>query len=501
MNGRREIFTDVEKITSKNVIEVLRAAVITHSINRDRCEYLLNYEEGQQPLCRVKTYRSDIDIVDIDNVANEITEFKLGYVWGNPITFVQSGDSEKTGLTKAISELNRYYNLQGGKKKTLDLARYIEVCGIGYSYVEINTNPNVKSPFKVEVLDPRYAFVVKSSRYVDHRVMMGVSYRQDSLGNYYYTCITDDARFEIQNIVKILNGNEEKDVDVWQESRRSGEINPLGIVPIIEWERASDRMGCFERQIPAMDALNVEVSDMANDIDQNTQAIFHGNDIDFPVDENGEPIQPKTNDWVLTRTTKDGKTPFINPVLINYDYPGILNFVLSKRSLILQKCSVPQRNDNSGGSTGVAMSDATGWSAAEASANKEQVFQESAKLMELAVVLKAIEILPTIPEDADIRQIDILDVIPNIKRQKTYELTVKTNAIVALLAKGFSLEDAISIAPLFEDPNLVIERSAEGVKKYQESQVFKDESNAKNDEKRPFPDTSDQIDNSPNING
>jgi hypothetical protein len=92
-----------------------------------------------------------------------------------------------------------------------------------------------------------------------------------------------------------------------------------------------------------------------------------------------------------------------------------------------------------------------------------------------------------------------MDVQPNVKRQKTYELTVKVNAMCALLAHGISLEDTVKIAPLFEDPNEVVVRSGEGVKKYQEANIFKTEKAV--EESRPFPDTSDQINNSPNING
>jgi hypothetical protein len=51
---------------------------------------------------------------------------------------------------------------------------------------------------------------------------------------------------------------------------------------------------------------------------------------------------------------------------------------------------------------------------------------------------------------------------------------------------------------MFEDNTQVIERSGEGVKKYQESQVFK--ADKQTEEKRPFADNSDQISNSPNIN-
>ena len=79
---------------------------------------------------------------------------------------------------------------------------------------------------------------------------------------------------------------------------------------------------------------------------------------------------------------------------------------------------------------------------------------------------------------------------------------MKTNAIAALLAKGFSLEDALSIAPLFEDNNQVVERSGEGVRKYQEANNFKtDTTSEKTEEKRPFADTSDQEGNSPLIGG
>ena len=94
------------------------------------------------------------------------------------------------------------------------------------------------------------------------------------------------------------------------------------MIPIIEWIRSYDNMGCFERQIPEMDALNLMVSDLANDVDQNTQAIWHGNDIDFPkvvvTDEEGNQVEvdkyPKTNEWIITETTQDGKTPFVKPI-------------------------------------------------------------------------------------------------------------------------------------------------------------------------------------------
>jgi hypothetical protein len=176
----------------------------------------------------------------------------------------------------------------------------------------------------------------------------------------------------------------------------------------------------------------------------------------------------------------------------------MLKNIITRRELILQKCNVPQRNSTSGGSSGVAMDSATGWNAAETSANKQQNIMESCKMEEIKLVLRAIA-KSDAPEDSPIRKLKYTDIQPNIRRQKTFELTVKVNAMCALLAHGISLEDTVKIAPLFEDPNEVLVRSGEGVRKYQEANIFKTESTT--EEKRPFPDMSDQVNNTPNMEG
>ena len=87
MQGRIKIKTDVPEITYDNCIDVLRKALSSHYVNAARIQYLLDYEEGEQPLLREKTYRTDIDCQIVDNTANEIVEFKVGFHYGNPITF------------------------------------------------------------------------------------------------------------------------------------------------------------------------------------------------------------------------------------------------------------------------------------------------------------------------------------------------------------------------------------------------------------------------------
>ena len=507
--GRYELLTDKPEVNYENIIQILQEVFPMHQVNAMRINYLLGYEAGNQPLQRAKTYRSDIDCKCVDNVAHEIAKFHIGYKWGVPITVIQRGekDSGNDKEVSAISLLNEQYEMQQIRKKTQKLARFVEICGVGYTFVDINSDyEDGESLFNIEALDARTTFVVRSSYYYDRRVMISGTYRTDSKGNNYFTCFTNNERFEILNLTKIMNGKKVVEEEKWQHVERSGEINPLGINPIIEWIRNDDRMGCFERQISDLDNLNLLISDFTNDVEQNTQAIWHGNDIEFPVEritnEDGTITErvkkPGTNEWVITSTPQDGKTPFIKPLAVEYDYQGMLNNIVTRRALILQKCNVPQRNDNSGGSTGIAMDSATGWSAAEAQAQKQQNIMESCKMEEIKVVLSAIKNNPYLPSDSPLLGLKYSDIQPNIKRSKTYELTVKTNALTTLLSHGFDLRDAAQAIPMFEDNTQVIERSGEGVKKYQDSQVFKSEKQT--EEKRPFADASDQISNSPNIN-
>lgn len=512
--GRIILYTDEPEITRENVITVLREAVIEHELNRQRIQYLLDYDAGKQPLQRVKTVRPDVNCECVDNIANEVTEFWCGFAFGSPITLVQRG-SVKENISEAVTMLNDCYDSVKIKSKTQELGRYLEIGGIGCVYIDINTDwKDGDSYFTLDVLDPRTSFVVRSNYYPDHRIMLGVTYRQNKrTKEKNYTCFTKDMRFEILEQSKILNG--EVVTSKWGHKERSGEMNPIGYVPIVEYIRSYDRTGVFERQISEMDNINLMISDFSNDVDQNTQVIWHGNDVVFPTeiveDANGNKIEttkrPQANEWVLTYTPENGKSPTISPLTVDYDYSGMLNNIVTRRSLVLQKCNVPQRNDNSGGSTGVAMSDATGWSAAETAASKQQMIIDSCKMEEVKVVLAAISASPDIKPGNPLLALKSCDMQPNIKRQKTYEMTTKANAIATLLSHGIYGEDVLNAIPFFDDPNEVWQRSKVLIEKYQKSIFDKDSNNQAeggSDEKAPnldrnMQDLSDQIENSPLI--
>ena len=179
---------------------------------------------------------------------------------------------------------------------------------------------------------------------------------------------------------------------------------------------------------------------------------------------------------------------------IEYDYTGMLNNIITRRALILQKCNVPSRNDNSGGSTGIAMSDATGWTQAEVDATRQDQIKDGCKIKEIKIVLKAIKKCPELPQDSVLRNLRHTDVKTCIKRQKTYEMTTKINAYATGVSHGIYYEDMINAINLFDDPQQVAENSRETTRKYLERVFDKQKNNPVGgmEEEKPNADRIDQ---------
>ena len=514
--GRKELYTSESQITRENILRVLQEVYPYFSENATDCQFLIQFESGIQPLQRKepKKYRPDIDFEVIDNIAAEVTQFNLGFKWGFPISLVQRGekDSGNSEELKAISLLNESYFAEGIDSKTQELGRYTEVTGVGYTIVDINTEyEDGDSLFKINVLDPRTTFVVRSNAYLDHRVVLAVTFREDYLGNLHFTCFTKEQRFEVLNGYEFFPSGKKKSAKrtIWEEKERSGEANPLGMIPIVEWFLSYDRQGCFERQISAMNNLNLLLSDLANDVDQNTQSVWHTNDVEFPkevtTDSDGNTVtnekKPKGGEWVQTFTSPDGKTPFIKPLTLEYDYDGILSNYTVQRSLILQKCNVPQRNDNSGGSTGIAMDSATGWTAADTAANAQQNIMETCKMQEVKLALAAIRKNPNTPADSPLLKLRAMDVKPFVQRSKNYELSVKTTALSTMISSGIYGKHAIDTVNLFVDSNQVWTDSEELIEKHQAKLFGAEEIVEERNITHEADDPINQITNSPLIDG
>lgn len=169
MGGRKKITTDVPVVTADNIISIIQKAIGDHRENATKIQELFDFEEGFQPLQRVKVYRSDIDVTD--NVANEIVEFKVALNYGNPISFKKRGSVD--GMIEAIEMWNDQYFLTDSDSNNQELARNFEICGIGNVFIDINTDyEGGDSYYTRTILNPRTSFVIYSSYYYDRRPMV-----------------------------------------------------------------------------------------------------------------------------------------------------------------------------------------------------------------------------------------------------------------------------------------------------------------------------------------
>ena len=483
--GRRQIFCDKPVIDQSNILEVLSDAFILHEKNRAEMLYLFDYVKGRQPILdREKKIRPEINEKVVDNMASEILEFKLGYEFGSPISYVQRARKDIKSRKALFSFIKKLFMSEESKKedsrvaalnemmveeckaaKDLMLAKDVKTCGVGYRLILPKRLKTGVSVFDILVLNPMNTFVVYSNDAYREPVL-GVSYFPHGDGSVTFGCYTKTSYFEIE--LGITKGFE----NPFKE-----EPNVLGKIPIIEYINDYDRMGCFERVIPLMDALNIIDSDRVNDI---AQHIWGDN-----VALDNEQYAELRNQGLIITKSEQGRTAtlkYLECVLNQSENQTLVDYVERKIEKIAH---IPNRSELSGGSTGSATNMSTGWMDAETDAkSKEQIWMESER-RETEIILK---ILKTSDEvDSDIAELNLSDIEIKFSRSRTYDLATKCNSLATLINIGIDPLRAIEIVGLFTDPQQVALDSAERI-----DQILFNQSKNSTTDKKMQPDITDQ---------
>ena len=269
MYGRRVITTDAEEITAANVVSVLEDAMPVHELNRSEIDYLWKYFKGEQPILRrSKTVRPEICNKIVENRANEIVSFKVGYLCGEPIQYVGRNCAED--VTSGVGTLNEYMFLVDKPALDQGVVEWGMICGTANRLVLANDSYEKESdeaPFDMFTLDPRDSFVVYSNE-VKCRRMMGVKYNTDTFGSKTYSVYTDKEYFTI------------KDGKV-----ESAKAHALGVVPIFEYPANNARLGAFEIVLPLLDAINNIESNRMDGVEQFIQAFVKFINCDITADD------------------------------------------------------------------------------------------------------------------------------------------------------------------------------------------------------------------------
>ena len=511
--GRHMLFTDVEQITDSNIIQVLNKAFCEHEWNVLEEMYLFDYVAGDQPILqRKKEIREEINERMVINIANRIKNFKVGYEFSNPITYVQAGEVQalKGKLHKILSKLfkkdesikddyritalNEMLREQSKSSKDMLLADSFKTCGLGYRLIMPNENENEFSLFRIATLNPMRAFVVyKNDAF--REPMLGVSYSVMDDGTYKIGAWSKKNYFELTRPVGI-------NVSCASEIKKKPWV--YGEIPVIEYANERNILGnsfsCFESVISILDELNTVNSDRANDIAQFVQALlwFHNCDLD-----DGQKQQLiDGNGLIITKSTGDGREAKITYLTQTLNQSEIQAYVDYLKQEAQEIAGVPMFGISTGGSTGTATSMSNGYSEADSRAQtSEQEFEQSER--RALKVMLAIARHKKDQDDADIGSLRVSDIGIKFTRNKTYNLTDKVNAWATMLKNGADPLRATEIASFTTDTQQFAMDSMEMIKKIQESYVKEGPSAAtenKPDADKIMQDSSDQKQNSPAAN-
>lgn len=469
--GRHGIYvpyieSDLNEFT---VAEILKESLSIHYQNFKEIEFLQMYTRGKQNILdKIKRVRPQINNKTVENNAHHVTQFKVGYVFGDPIQYVSLTDTQK----EELDQLNRFMRNNDKPSKDKDLSQDWYETAQGYRWVMPYDNED--KPFIIENIDPKFAFVVYSTD-IGNTELFGnfLTKRKDDIYEiksytkrnvYTYTCnFTEKAKtpeYEIK-LIKV-------------------EVNPLGDIPIIEYKLNKNRVGLVELVIGMTDALNLITSSDLDDIEQFVQSllVFINQEVDketlIALLEVGA-IQIMSND-----PARPAKVELLSQKLLHSETRILYDRIYNN---MLTICGVPRMTDKaSSGDTGQARLIGEGWSMADERAKQDEL---SFKISDKKVVDLALKICKSKPNKTNIRNLKTSDIEIKFTRNRSDNMMTKAQTLLNLKTANVEPTIAYTIVGLFSDPNEAVKASkayfgddfwkAEVVETAEPSEVFNTE--------------------------
>jgi len=405
MNGRRIIKTSVREITENNVLDVLRKSLNTHSLNRSEIDYLYKYYKGDQPIrYRVKEVRPEICNRIVENRANEIVSFKVGYLCGEPIQYVSR--SGKEDIVKQVTVLNEYMFAEDKASQDQEIVEWQMICGTAYRMVLPDDAEDLdEAPFEIYTLDPRNTFIVYSSE-IGNEPLMAVKYYVDDTNVTHYSIYTKNMYYVVDG--DLLTG---------------ATPHALYDIPIIEYPANNSRLGSFEIVLPLLDAMNSVASNRMDGVEQLVQAFIKFINCDISKEEYQEFLEL----GAIKVKSVDGQAADVGVVTTELNQTQSQTLKDDYYNAMLTICGMPNRNGSKSTSdTGAAVVLRDGWSDAEARAkDSENVFKRAEKKM-LKLVLR-------ICEDLRDSTLHLRDIDMKFTRRNYEAIQSKSQVLISML--------------------------------------------------------------------
>lgn len=446
LHGRLPIFTSIEGFSPDRTDEIIRevnAALSVHGENLTQMEYLYWYRRGVTPIYnKTKDIRPEINHKVTASIAGSICDFKNGYFLTQPATYIPRKGREETA--DEVAELNEYLYRSGKHDADNKLVDWFHTVGKADLFVQSTDDPEM--PFAVYALDPRSAFVVRSTAPGNRPVFAG------------YVVLSGDTLYvdvwDKRNRYRIQGGKLGDMTSPFSNFLTSAmEIvdvapNPLGEVPIIEYQYNSVYMSCFESIIPLLDAIDQVQSDRLDGLDQAIQSLLVFYNCELGEDEKGDPITPsyvRAAGALFLKSIGENKAD-LKEIVSNLDQSQTQVLINNLYEMAMSICGMPSvSNSFPGDSTGLAIELKDGWTICEMNArNTEDLFKESNRQFDRIIV--------NILKVKGLLDISLNDFELHFTRNELRAVQSKAQALQTLLAAGLHPTLALAKSGISADP-------------------------------------------------
>lgn len=443
--GRKILYAPYKpsEMTRDNIRLILQEVFTDHLYNRLQINYLYNYYKGVQPiLSKEKTIRPEINNKVLENNAFNIVEFKKGYVFGEPVQYVQRGDTS----TEEISKLNQYMLAEDKSTKDKDLAEWMYIAGQGYRIIL----PDIKvqedySPFEIYTLDPRNTFVVYSSKFEHEKLFAGTYYDYRDLTTRKlirkFSIYTDKNYFEFtSNIYDPLK--QPKNIVMGNSKPHS-----LGQIPIIEYPLNPSRLGLVELVMSIFNTVNKISSNDMDGIEQFIQSllVFVNQDID-----EADLVDMLALGAIKISSSEPNKPADLKLLVSQISHSETKIFYERLMNSALYIAGVPARTDKaSGGDTGQARLLGEGWTIADMRAKQDELafIKAEKETIKLALLICKDSL------KSEVKTLKIEDIDVKFTRNKSDNLLVKAQGLLNMFEAQIDPETAFTVCGLFSDPH------------------------------------------------
>ena len=436
--GRKTAYTDVEKITESNIVQVLGDCIGVFNFNKSAIKYLWEYKKGDQPiLYRKKKVRNDVKNKVVENHAWEIVQFKNGQTYGEPIQYVSRKKEDK--INEAVDKLNDYMTNANKHTRDISSGEWTSAVGTGFKAIQI-TDKNADMPFRIVVPSPMNTFIIYS-RYTGEP-LLSVQELKDENKERYYQCFSDTHEYRVKN-------GELIPLDVSDGRVVKSKLHAFGGIPIIEYPNNQDKISDIEIVITLLDAINNMQSNRMDGVEQFVQSFMKfvnceiDNDQYDKMKEQGA-ITVKSVEGTVGKADVELMTQELNQTETQVAKDDLWNNALS----IL---AIPNKQGNTGGDTQGAVELRNGWDFSKQRAKQKDPYIMEAERSFAKIALNIIRIRKGKNECP----ISTMDFDVQINHSPTDNMLTKTQALSQMLSAGIHPLVAIRTCGLWGDAEKV----------------------------------------------